>query len=197
MARGLKEPYQRNRFLFLIYLCVFVWSTNVEFSSVTLFPKIFQSNPQLTDVASLTSQLVPEISFVCLPGLAFQVSLHSYLALTQNSRDPKSSHLSSLRNVYYLFTARWTDDKMLTCKQCNAHSQAQDQVERLTCWKLQAVAAHRGPELLHQNDTLMVQGSLQHRYDRHGYQKETQLGNPVHRKPVTNSILEGSVSKSL
>uniref|UniRef100_A0A8C6HFI1 Predicted gene 13199 n=1 Tax=Mus spicilegus TaxID=10103 RepID=A0A8C6HFI1_MUSSI len=67
----------------------------------------------------------------------------------------------------------------------------------LTCWKLQAVAAHRGPELLHQDDALMVQGSLQHRYDRHGCQKETQLGNPVHRKPVTNSTLEGSVSKSL
>lgn len=111
MARGLKEPHQRNRCFLLICLCVCVWSTNGEFSSITLLPKVFRSNPQLTDMASLTSQLAPEVPFVCLPGKPpYLPGFHTGFA------GPKSSDLPSLRNVYYLFTAHWTDDAMLTLR---------------------------------------------------------------------------------
>lgn len=69
-------------FLLLIYLCVCTWSTNVEFSSVTLPLKISQSDPELMDMAGLTRQLGPESPSVYRPGMEFPVRLHTYLADT-------------------------------------------------------------------------------------------------------------------
>lgn len=72
---------------------------------------------------------------------------------------------------------------MLRHKQRDAQSQAKD-LALLTCWKLQAVATHRGSELLHQNNALIVESPLQHWDDGHGCQTETQLRNPEERSAI-------------
>lgn len=156
----------------------------VNFPPLLFFPRSSgQTHSSLIWRVSLASLLQRS------PLSAFQVSLHTYLAFTQDSRDPNPAISLALGMcIIYLQLI----GQMMRCSLSGSGPSGS-----LTCWKLQAVAAHRGPELLHQDDALMVQGSLQHRYDRHGCQRETQLGSPVHRKPVTNSALEGSVSKSL
>lgn len=161
-----------------------------ESSSVTLLPKAIQLELQPTDMASLLASLFRDplvhLLEVGIPGK----SQLTYLSLTWGSRDPKlkssclhskffNCHAISLAlDMFITWTfATWTDEKMLRRKQCDAQSQAKD-LALLTCWKLQAVATHRGSELLHQNNALVMEGPLQHRDDGHNCQTETQLSRP-------------------